>query len=637
MFKKILSVMLTLSLVLTAAGTALAAGSFTDVPSPAYDWAIPDIEAMTRDGIIKGYSDQTFKPANAIKKIEMLLLLARATEFENDDYGPFVEFATDLYAPVMARYDLGETYNKYKPEVSFLLYKGIISANELDGLIGGGQANMTVKRYEAAVLLTKLMGAEALVKSNIAPVLDYTDFTSIPANARAYVEYVTAQGIMGGIGDNKFGPNDNVTRAQIAVILSRVLSKLNYSVRVGTVRGVNPDTGYITLYNNAADADMVFPVNFQDAKITLNGYPSSVYGIAQSNYALILYSGSKVVSIEVLSSVNVMSVVNGTLVDITDDDSNDNYTVYTLSVRDQLNGLINEYKIYSDDLPQVFLSGRACELDDLAPGYAVMLTMADGDVVSVSASTGADSAINAADPDAGTPNVPGVSGIITDIELTPDYVISVLLDDESLTDFIVSGSVSVTRNGSAAGLRDLLVGDSVEIIEEDGLVHSIAATSTYGEASGVLYSILISAAPQLGVKNAAEENVYPVAPNAEYEVDGSEATIYDLRLGANVELDLEGSSVVRVISSSEASTHRADGLILDYNESYGYMVTENSDGSTEQIFLAMDGADVYTSIIDSATGERVEASDLGPGMHIIAIGNYTNGNFIATTVVILPD
>lgn len=636
MIKKILSALLTLSLVLTVASTAMAASSFTDVPSPAYDWAIPDIEAMTRNGIIKGYSDQTFKPANPIKKIEMLLLMARAAEFENDDYAPFVEFATDLYSPVMNRYDLGETYNKYKPEVSFLLYKGIISINELDSLIGDEQANTPVKRYEAAVLLTKLMGAEAQAQSNIAPVLDYTDFTSIPANARAYVEYVSSQGIMGDVGDNKFGPNDSVTRAQVAVILSRILSKLDYSVRVGTVRGVNPDAGYITLYNSDDDSDTTFPVNFRSAKVTLDGYPSSVYGIARSNHALLLYSGDTVVAVEVLSSINDMAVVGGILEDITTDDSNDNYDTYTLTVRDQLSDMVSEYDIYSDELPQIFLSGRACGLEDLEPGNIVMLTLSDGEVVSVSASPNTGSAIGGFSADDDT-EFSEFSGIITNIEFTPDYVISVLLSDETLTDFIVSGTVTITRNGNTAGLRDLLVGDSVEIIEEDGLVSEISATSTSGEASGVLYSIFISSAPELGVKNADEENVYPVAPNAEYEVDGSEATIYDLRLGANVELDLEGSSVVRVISSSEAATRRADGLIIDFNESYGFLVVENSDGGTEQVFLAMDGTDVYTSIIDSATGERIDASDLDAGMHIIAIGTYTNGNFLATTVVILPD
>ena len=136
MTKKILSAVLALCLAASMGLTALAKSSFSDVISPDYDWAADEIEEMTTLGIIKGYTDGTFRPAITIRKIEALLLLSRAAGYSNADYEPFVHYAISLYTPVLEKYDLGATYNLYKDEVAFLLYKGVLSDDELDSWLG---------------------------------------------------------------------------------------------------------------------------------------------------------------------------------------------------------------------------------------------------------------------------------------------------------------------------------------------------------------------------------------------------------------------------------------------------------------------------------------------------------------------
>ncbi len=462
MLKKTLSVILALCTacsVLASAAFAATQSSFTDVISPDYDWAVDDIEAMTRQGIIKGYSDHTFRPANDIRKIEMLLLVARAAQFTNDEYGPFSAFAQQLYAAALSKYDLGDAYNRYKPEVAFLLYEGLISPAELDGLIGGSEANAPIKRYEAAVLLTRLLGAEEQVKNNIAPVLEYADYADIPISARAYVEYVTNQGIMSGMEDNSFCPNKSVTRVQVAVILNRVLTKLNYSVRTGTVSAVDPDKGTITLYNKDADGDEVIPVNFGAAKIMRDGITTNIYSVPNGSYALLLLSGDTVTSVEVLSAPNAMSVTDCVITGISDGDG-DGGTV--LTVKDA-EGNSLEFSISPDALPLVTLDGRAGDLNALASGCNAAVTTADGKLVAIKA-TGNDA------------------------------------------------SVTVT---------------------------------------GALSSILITQFPQLGVMAGVTESFYPLGANSAVIVNGSRATIYDLRLNASVELTVENGQITRVDAKIE--------------------------------------------------------------------------------------
>ena len=48
-----------------------------------------------------------------------------------------------------------------------------------------------MKRYEAAIIITKAMGGEEKALSELGVVLDYTDAREVPSNAIQYVSYAT--------------------------------------------------------------------------------------------------------------------------------------------------------------------------------------------------------------------------------------------------------------------------------------------------------------------------------------------------------------------------------------------------------------------------------------------------------------
>ncbi|MGN1097385.1 MAG: S-layer homology domain-containing protein, partial [Clostridia bacterium] len=378
MFKKLLSAAVALCLICSVmAPLAMAASSFSDVISPDYDWAIDDIEEMTKLGIIKGYTDGTFRPANTIKKIEMLLLLSRAVGYPSDeksDYSDFADYAETLYKPVLDEYDLGTTYNKYKPEVAFLLYKGILSIDELDTYLNN--ASSTVKRYEAAILLTKLMGAEEEVKKNTAVVLDYSDYTEIPVNARAYVEYVTAQGLMKGIEDNNFGPDENVTRVQVTIMLRRIIDKLDLSTKAGTIKSVDAGSNTVSIYNEDSKTTEEYTVNPRSVKILKDGFSAGLADIDEGSKAILLYSGTSITALEVISPASD-ETVTGRLSDIT---VKTNYTRF--SVIDSKTGSTRSFMILSGSEPEITYDGKECKFSKLSSGDTVTVTVKNGAVVS---------------------------------------------------------------------------------------------------------------------------------------------------------------------------------------------------------------------------------------------------------------
>ena len=76
MLKKIIAGSLAALLISSQLLCASAKG-FSDVDQNAYSWALTQINEMTDSGIINGFEDGTFRPANGVTRIDSLLLISR--------------------------------------------------------------------------------------------------------------------------------------------------------------------------------------------------------------------------------------------------------------------------------------------------------------------------------------------------------------------------------------------------------------------------------------------------------------------------------------------------------------------------------------------------------------------------------
>ena len=77
--KKTISVLLLLTMLLSMSINVMA---FSDFNSS--HWAYDDVMNMLEKGIIKGYTDGSFKPDKEITRAEYCVLLARAANLESD-------------------------------------------------------------------------------------------------------------------------------------------------------------------------------------------------------------------------------------------------------------------------------------------------------------------------------------------------------------------------------------------------------------------------------------------------------------------------------------------------------------------------------------------------------------------------
>ena len=197
MKKGILKTMI-VALVATAMLTCTVFAAFPDVDATKYSWAVESINSMADAGIIKGYEDGTFNPEKSVSKLEGLVLISRILGCDDEANALIAQTANDIYSDIISEYNV----NFGEKEIAYLLVKGVLTSDEIDGYLTGGGASDGLKRYEVATLLTKALdGDKGLATS---PSLSYADAGDIPAASKKYVKYVTDNGLMKGMEDNKF-------------------------------------------------------------------------------------------------------------------------------------------------------------------------------------------------------------------------------------------------------------------------------------------------------------------------------------------------------------------------------------------------------------------------------------------------
>ena len=127
-----------------------------------------------------------------------------------------------------------QTFADVPPEYWAYQFIESLAASGITGGCGGGNycPGSNVTRAQMAVFLERGMRGSGFAP----PSATGTVFADVGANdfAAAYIEQLAADGVTGGCGGGNYCPNDNVTRAQMAVFLLRAKYGSTYSPPVAT-------------------------------------------------------------------------------------------------------------------------------------------------------------------------------------------------------------------------------------------------------------------------------------------------------------------------------------------------------------------------------------------------------------------
>jgi len=581
---------------------------FEDVSRASHSWAIEAIESMAEMGLIKGYSDGTFKPDKTVSKLEALSLVARVLGVQDKANEPIIEKAVEMYGETVDQYELNFGSN----EVCYLLIKNIITLEELGDYIDKSNVSVGMKRYEVAVLLTKALDANSEVSKNLATNLTFADANDIPAYAKKYVEYITTSGMMSGVGDNRFSPNTDVTRAQAAILMKKLLEMTNYTFKNGVVAEYDNSSRIIRI--KAEDEILKYTVN-ANVKLRFEGTDITVNDISGGHEAVITFKDNGLYAIDFIAPL-VDKEVKG-VISSTSTGKKPSVSFFVIGEDDvEVNSNNKEtYPISSEIV--VSYNDEPSSLQALKSGTFVNIVVSQGEITAIRAYDKTNT----------------VSGRVTGIELTPVCRMTVELADGSEVSYIVSSDVEVSKNGSKKTAADVVSGDSVSITTTYERITKIVASSKQQTKSGIIHEVIISATPKIVVKTTDGNITYNITNNCLLDLPGiTSPTFFDLRVGVAVDLTVEGDTVVKLSSNISEGVTQVTGVVSSVNASYGVIQVTFVDAATgisvtEPVFVK-----AKATIIDILTGSSLKLNAIKTGAKITAFGMRNSGVFEATTV-----
>jgi len=169
---------------------------FNDIYS--VSWAAEAITKLAEAGIIDGVSEGKFEPNGLVTREQFAKLLA---------------VTLGIY-DVNANTDFTDAQGGwYTPYIASVKNAGLINGVG-EGKFGVGR---NITRQDMAVMIYNALTYKGV--KLVSEKTDFTDFESIADYAKDAVKLMAGAGIINGMDNGSFAPNDNATRAQAAVLI----------------------------------------------------------------------------------------------------------------------------------------------------------------------------------------------------------------------------------------------------------------------------------------------------------------------------------------------------------------------------------------------------------------------------------
>ena len=168
-------------------------------------WAEEEIRELAKEGIVKGRSETEYEPEGTVTRAEFAALITRALGLNASLYqGDFGDVDPNAW---------------YANEVQTIIDAGIMSGDP-DGAF---RPEDTISRQEMAKVIVNAYLIKTGVSDVTAAEITFSDNDRIADWAKEAVGKAAALGLITGMGDGTFAPNDNMTRAQSAVVIFRLV------------------------------------------------------------------------------------------------------------------------------------------------------------------------------------------------------------------------------------------------------------------------------------------------------------------------------------------------------------------------------------------------------------------------------
>ena len=171
-----------------------------------YAWAAPSIEFLYSGGVVNGYNSTTYGPAGKTSRGAFVMMICRLFDFQMRNGASFQDVPTD---------------SVYASAVRTAKDLGIVNGDH-----GYFYPKRAITRQQAVVMLERAMRVAGWnVTSAPAAVLDgYADGKQVSDYARNAMASMIRMGVVQGDTHGNLNPHKEITRAEMAVMLHRLLT-----------------------------------------------------------------------------------------------------------------------------------------------------------------------------------------------------------------------------------------------------------------------------------------------------------------------------------------------------------------------------------------------------------------------------
>ncbi|WP_373322956.1 S-layer homology domain-containing protein [Desulforamulus aquiferis] len=525
---------------------------FKDTAGQWWEQSIAECNAAS---IMVGRSDDLFVPKESVTRMEAIILLNRALGFRNE---------ADGYAMSPGGYNFPADFPEWgKRNVAFAADKGYISKSGIPTM----QPKHPASRAEIAVLF-----ANALNLSADGYQLNFADNAAIASSLQPFVAAAVKHGVMVGKTDNKFEPNANVTRGEMAVIIARLFEngKINpqasnyYVAKVSSVDSTNKK---ITVTKGGQTLTLSLA---SDAELFRGGSKGTIGAFkANDNVKVVLDSTGKVTYLADTSAST--STVDPPVTSIPTQNTLTG-TIQGLQVNNPLtitfqpdNGSITSYPLLSTVI--ISQNGYLKDLTSLTSGTRAEVKFSGGSISEIK--------------------------LLLSGKESKGYIINSFLDYFTVR-YDDGTSEQIDRTSVSSGYTNFARGQRVALEKVGGLVTNIVPLSETPKVFGHVVSVGSSG---ITIEDAdGYDRTYPFTSNYKIkDKDGYTISRSDIEQGDTVEIEItdqQQASNIKLLDNS-SSVSDLEGEVTYIKTSGTYRITiKKSDGS-EKTYDVNDNVEVY--------------------------------------------
>ncbi|GAQ25458.1 hypothetical protein TSYNTROOL_11040 [Tepidanaerobacter syntrophicus] len=491
----------------------------------------------------------------------------------------------------------------------------------------------------------------------------FTDITAAKYDwARPYIEKMNLLGIVKGMSDTSYGPDNSVTREQLITMLVRLMGWESEAAgksipsTFAKASSVAPwARGYVAV---AVEKGIISGDDLKDFRPADAATRSEIAVFAvralgleseaknRTNLTVSLsFTDGYLIEPEVKPYIEI-AVEKGIMQGYPDKSFKPNDKVTRAQVAAVLNNMIKAGNITSSIvkgtveevdttlLPsvEVKLSTGATktytintystviykEDEDGALSKASLADIKEGNTVSIIANGNTASYIEIAYSDEEPGSTSGtttgtatIEGIIRGIN-TSTKVLTIENDDtEKYESYPIASDAKIIRDGETTDIYKLVIGDTATVTITDGKVTKINAESATKEVTGTIVDIDFSTKnPTITIEDDnGRKHDYEVDEDAVIRKNSKSADISDLKTDDEVELTLEYDVVVKIVAESTEQDVSGTVKAVTFTDSKDTITVVDEDGKEHVITITRD-----TEIIKDR--ERIDATEIRPNYYV---------------------